>query len=66
MALQVSVNNQTYADLHWFGGKAMKNLQRLASRYDHDSSERKSSQVNPECVTFWPGIYKGVQAACAL
>ena len=50
-------------NLRWLGlgGQTVKNLRRLACKFDLDQSERKSSQVNasarkpwPNEVTSWP------------
>ena len=42
------------ADVGWVGGQTVKNLRRLACKFDLDQSERKSSQVNASARKAWP------------
>ena len=46
----------TLLNLRWLGlgGQTMKNLRRLACKFDIDQGERKSSQVNASARKSWP------------
>ena len=39
---------------HGLGGQTVKNLRRLACKFDLDQSEGKSSQVNASAPMPWP------------
>ena len=40
--------------LAWVGGQTVKNLRRLACKFDLDQGERKSPQVNASARKPWP------------